>query len=178
MGPPGSTLRGHPGERKAGLRQLAVRILGGSARPRPPEELATLLLPMVMRAVRTERGPAALIRWLRQPHRCPAGGSPDGASGAEVEPKTWFAFCSTRPTRPAIRSMTRDNTRWPDSRGGFTTDARLSPGRIFRPTARLQPPTRSSLWTRRGRIAFINAPAEQLFGYGRGELFGPGRPRC
>ena len=57
-----STLIDHP--RRAGLYRRAARILGESQIP--PEEVAALLLPMVRRAVRTERGPAALVSWLRQ----------------------------------------------------------------------------------------------------------------
>jgi hypothetical protein len=61
-----STLIGCPSEGKAGLRRLAARILGGSQSRFPPDKLAALLLPMVSRVVRTERGPAALVCWLRQ----------------------------------------------------------------------------------------------------------------
>jgi hypothetical protein len=65
-------LTGHPGEGKGGLRRAAARILGGDQIP--DAEVAALLLPMVRRAVRTERGPAALVSWLR---RC-SGPSPGG----------------------------------------------------------------------------------------------------
>lgn len=69
----GSTLRGHPGEVRAGFHRLATRILGES-RGLPPDKLAALLLPMVRRAVRTERGPAALVGWLRQRPGAPRAG--------------------------------------------------------------------------------------------------------
>lgn len=71
MGPSGSTLRGH-----AGLAPLAARVLGGRG-PCPPRELTALLLPMVKRVIRTERGPVALVRWLHQ-HAGPPG--PDRAT--------------------------------------------------------------------------------------------------
>lgn len=58
MGPYGSTVIGPPGAGPARLGELAA--LG------PPDELAALLTPMVARAVRTERGPAALVHWIRR----------------------------------------------------------------------------------------------------------------
>jgi hypothetical protein len=61
MTPPGSTLIGHPGG--GGLLEVAAEIMGAGAAPH--EEVAALLLPMVRRAVRGARGPAALISWLR-----------------------------------------------------------------------------------------------------------------
>ena len=66
MGPHGSTLPGPRTGRGAGLRQLAGRLLRDNSGPLEPVELAALVLPMVRRAVRTERGPAALVNWLRQ----------------------------------------------------------------------------------------------------------------
>jgi hypothetical protein len=54
----GSTLIDHPGAGRV------ARILGGNQLPH--EEVAALLLPMVRRAVRTERGPPALVSWLRR----------------------------------------------------------------------------------------------------------------
>lgn len=76
MEPCGSTLIGHPSGR-VGLHRTAARILGES--PLPHEEVAALLLPMVRRAVRTRRGPAALVSWL---DRCsdPAGSSGERAA--------------------------------------------------------------------------------------------------
>ena len=79
MTPPGSTLIGHPGGGRAGLLGVAAGILGAGSMPH--EEVAALLLPMVRRAVRSERGPAALISWLR--HRCgppPARERPEEAA--------------------------------------------------------------------------------------------------
>ena len=58
MGPSGSTVTGPPGAGPAGLSESTAR--------RPPDELAALLVPLVARAARTERGPRALVRWLRQ----------------------------------------------------------------------------------------------------------------
>ncbi|AMV23357.1 hypothetical protein VT84_03040 [Gemmata sp. SH-PL17] len=63
MEPAGSTLVARPGDGVV-LRRWAERTLGGSQLP--PEKLAALLLPMVRRAVRTERGPSALVGWLRR----------------------------------------------------------------------------------------------------------------
>lgn len=49
----------------AGLRRVA-RLLAGRSRHRiPHDRLIILLLPMVRRAVRTGRGPAALLLWIR-----------------------------------------------------------------------------------------------------------------
>ena len=59
-----STLTGHPGEGMAGPNRAVARILGGG--PISHTEVAALLLPMVRRAVHTERGPAALVSWLRR----------------------------------------------------------------------------------------------------------------
>ena len=59
-----STLTGHPIEGMGGPRRPAARIPGGG--PVTHAEAAALLLPMVRRAVRTERGPAALLSWLRR----------------------------------------------------------------------------------------------------------------
>ena len=70
MEPSGSTLIGHACGGAAGPRRTAARILGGSQIPHA--EVAALLLPLVRRAVRTDRGPAALVSWLR---RC-SGPSP------------------------------------------------------------------------------------------------------
>lgn len=53
----GSTVIDRPGTGRG------ARILGGQL---PHEEVAALLLPMVRRAVRTERGPSALVSWLRE----------------------------------------------------------------------------------------------------------------
>jgi hypothetical protein len=61
MKPPASTLidrTGVPGPPGA-----PAELLG--AGPGTHEEVAALLLPMVWRAARTERGPAALVSWLR-----------------------------------------------------------------------------------------------------------------
>ncbi len=69
-----STLTGHTGGVKAGLRRLAARILGESYLQSPPTKLAALLLPMVRRVVRTQCGPAALVRWLRGCSDSPVGG--------------------------------------------------------------------------------------------------------
>ncbi|HEY1187208.1 MAG TPA: hypothetical protein VGE74_06090 [Gemmata sp.] len=73
MRPSGSTLGGPPERGPARLPLLAARILGD----RPPGELVALLLPMVRRGLRTERGPVALVRWLHQraavPQRCEGG---------------------------------------------------------------------------------------------------------
>lgn len=59
----GSTLVARPGD-GAGLRRWAERTLGESQLS--SEKLVALLLPMVRRAVRTERGPHALVGWLRR----------------------------------------------------------------------------------------------------------------
>lgn len=73
-----STLIGHPGEGTVGPRRAVARILGGG--PTSHSEVAALLLPMVRRAVRTERGPAALVSWLRRySGSLPAGDSAQGA---------------------------------------------------------------------------------------------------
>ena len=64
-----STLTGRTGGGKARARQLAARILGQNRLPAPPEKLSALLLLMVRRAVRTQCGPAALVRWP-DPNRC------------------------------------------------------------------------------------------------------------
>lgn len=69
MGPSGSTLRGHPNRGAIGIHLPAV-----------PGELVALLLPIVRRSIRTEGGPVALVRWLRQqaavPRRCVAPPEP------------------------------------------------------------------------------------------------------
>jgi hypothetical protein len=62
MNSTGSTLIDHTAKERAGLRGTLTRLLGGG--PIPHEDVAALLLPMVRRAVRTERGPAALVSWL------------------------------------------------------------------------------------------------------------------
>ena len=64
----GSTLIDHRGAGRV------ARILGGSQLPH--EEVAALLLPMVRRAVRTERGPTALVSWLRRCSGPPDAGYP------------------------------------------------------------------------------------------------------
>jgi hypothetical protein len=76
VGPFGSTVVGHSIGRAGGLRQLAARVVCRGQSPLPPEELAALLLPMVRRAVRTRRGPAALLGWLRQRAGPPRAGHP------------------------------------------------------------------------------------------------------
>jgi hypothetical protein len=76
VGPFGSTLTGHAGERRAVLGQLAEQMMGQGPDWRPTEELVALLLPMVRRAVRTEHGPAALIHWLDRTARPPRPGPP------------------------------------------------------------------------------------------------------
>lgn len=77
-----STLTGHPGEATAGPHRAAARILGGSQVTHA--EAAALLLPMVRRAVRTERGPSALVSWLRRYSGSVLGGDPaQGAALAE-----------------------------------------------------------------------------------------------
>jgi hypothetical protein len=63
MKPSGSTLIDHPGRDRAGLGRMTGGALAGRT---SREEIVTLLLPMVRRAVRTGRGPAALITWLRR----------------------------------------------------------------------------------------------------------------
>jgi hypothetical protein len=72
MRPSGTTLIDHPEAGGAGLRR-AARILGEG---QIPQEVAALLLPMVRRAVRTERGPSALVSWLRQRFGPPPAGHP------------------------------------------------------------------------------------------------------
>lgn len=68
----GSTVAGHAGG-NGELLCAAAGILGGGRMPHA--EAVTLLLPMVRRAVRTARGPSALVAWLR--HRpAPAAGPP------------------------------------------------------------------------------------------------------
>ena len=71
MEPPGSTVVGYLGERKPRLRRFAVRILGGNWSRFPPDKMTALLLPMVSRAVRTARGPTALLWWLHRSHGAP-----------------------------------------------------------------------------------------------------------
>jgi hypothetical protein len=70
MQSPGSTLIDHTGGGRAGRHRTAAWILG--AGQFPLETIAALLLPMVRRAVRTERGPAALVSWLRHRPEPPA----------------------------------------------------------------------------------------------------------
>jgi hypothetical protein len=74
VAPPGSTLTGTAGARAAAPGPLAAGLPGHG--PVRPEELAALLLPMVRRAVRTERGPAALVGWLRRRAAGPRAGPP------------------------------------------------------------------------------------------------------
>jgi hypothetical protein len=98
----GSTLIGPAGGGKARLRRMAVRILGGG---RGPSEAVALLLPLVRRAVRTQRGPAALVSWLRQRPGPPAG----AAALAEA-----LARLLCEPPGPPTHSTVRDDRRRPD----------------------------------------------------------------
>lgn len=66
VGFPNSTVVERPTGGDAGLRRLAGRILGGGRHRAARHALAATLLPMVRRAVRTGRGPAALVGWLRR----------------------------------------------------------------------------------------------------------------
>ena len=65
-----------------GPHRAVTGVLGG--KPISHTEVATLLLPMVRRAVRTERGPAALVSWLRRYSGSLHAGDPaQGAALAE-----------------------------------------------------------------------------------------------
>ena len=69
MEPAGSTLIDPPCAGRTGVRRPDARSPEG---PFVPADDAALLLPMVRRVVRTERGPAALVSWLRRSGLPPA----------------------------------------------------------------------------------------------------------
>jgi hypothetical protein len=113
VGPFGSTSTGPPGERKAALRQAAARVLSRGQRLLPREELVALLFPMVSRAVRTDRGPAALVRWLR--HRT---GGPRAGHRTE--------HAARRLTEDLVRALSES----PGGRGDTLADSRLEKSHV------------------------------------------------
>jgi len=63
-----------PGGSTGDLRRLAELIAESYPHRFPTDHLTGLVLPMVARAVRTGRGPAALVHWVRQQRaQMPAG---------------------------------------------------------------------------------------------------------
>lgn len=79
MGPPDSYNTRPASGTRSGLRGLVRLAAGRSPDHSTTGGLAALLLPMVSRTLRTDRGPAALVRWVRRGVRVRSpGAGPDG----------------------------------------------------------------------------------------------------
>ena len=95
MRPP--DLRGGRSAGRGGFPQRLIRlVVAGTGPPPGPEALTALLLPVVGRAVRTGRGPAALVRWLRRAGR-PGGTPPAYAARALTDELVRLVLVADRP---------------------------------------------------------------------------------